>query len=128
MPGIIETELGKITIAEDMSGMPGVASPIEDGVVGYAAGENYGIVGMSGKTATDAILQLVGGTNLKRGVKVTSFENGSALDIDLYVTVLYGVSLPAVARNAIENVRYRVEDITGVKVNNVNIHIEAVRV
>ena len=42
--------------------------------------------------------------------------------------MLYGVSLPAVARNAIENVRYRVEDITGVKVNNVNIHIEAVRV
>ncbi|MEE0682750.1 MAG: Asp23/Gls24 family envelope stress response protein [Candidatus Gastranaerophilaceae bacterium] len=118
MPGIIETELGKITIAEDI-----VAT-----IVGYAAGENYGIVGMSGKTATDAILQLVGGTNLKRGVKVTSFENGSALDIDLYVTVLYGVSLPAVARNAIENVRYRVEDITGVKVNNVNIHIEAVRV
>lgn len=39
MPGIIETELGKITIAEDI-----VAT-----IVGYAAGENYGIVGMSGK-------------------------------------------------------------------------------
>ena len=37
MPGIIETELGKITIAEDI-----VAT-----IVGYAAGENYGIVGMS---------------------------------------------------------------------------------
>ena len=113
MPGIIENEFGKITIAEDI-----VAT-----LVGYAAGENYGIVGMNSKKASDTILQLVGTTNHKRGVK-----DGTVMDIDLYITVVYGVSLPAVAKNAMENVRYRVEDLTGLKVRNVNVHIEGIRV
>ena len=117
MPGIIENEFGKITIAEDI-----VAT-----LVGYAAGENYGIVGMNSKKASDTILQLVGTTNHKRGVKVTVVEDGTVMDIDLYITVVYGVSLPAVAKNAMENVRYRVEDLTGLKVRNVNVHIEGIR-
>ena len=35
--------------------------------------------------------------------------------------------ITAVAENAIGNVRYRVEDMTGLKVRNVNIHVEGVR-
>lgn len=50
------------------------------------------------------------------------------LDIDIYVTLVYGVSLPAVAHNAMQNVRYRVEELTGLKVRNVNIHVESIRV
>ena len=118
MPGIIRTELGSITIGEDL-----IAN-----IAGYAAMENYGIVGMSKKTAGDAILQLVGGDNHKRGVKVNFTEDSGGVDIDLYVTLVYGVSLPAVAQNTIQNVRYRVSEYTGLTVNNVNIHVESVRV
>ena len=118
MPGVIVNDLGKITLNEDL-----IAS-----IAGYAAVENYGIVGMSSKTATDTILQLVGGDNVKRGVKVAMLDGGTAVDIDLFVTLEYGVSLPAVARNAIQNVRYRVNEMTGLAVNNVNIHVEAIRV
>ncbi|MBE5784664.1 MAG: Asp23/Gls24 family envelope stress response protein [Clostridiales bacterium] len=117
MPGIIMTELGKISIPEDI-----VAT-----IAGYAASENYGIVGMSAKTTGDQLWQLVGGDNHKRGVKVTVLEDGESVDIDLYVTVVYGTSLAAVARNAIENVRYRVSEMTGIRVVNVNIHVEAIR-
>ena len=48
MPGTINNEYGKVTISEDI-----IAT-----VAGYAATENYGVVGMSAKTATDAILKL----------------------------------------------------------------------
>ena len=66
MPGTINNEYGKVTISEDI-----IAT-----VAGYAATENYGVVGMSAKTATDAILKLVGSeANKKRGVKV-SFRRG----------------------------------------------------
>ena len=68
----------------------------------------------------------VGGDNQRRGVKVTCVE-GDQIDIDLFVTIIYGASLTAVAENAIGNVRYRVEDMTGLKVRNVNIHVEGVR-
>jgi len=82
---------------------------------------------MNSKTAGDALLQLVGGENVKRGVKVSILEDQS-IDIDLYVTLMYGVSLPAVAANTISNVKYRVEELTGLKVKHVNIYVEAVRV
>lgn len=119
MPGIIKNELGTITIGDDL-----IAN-----IAGYAAMENYGIVGMSKKTAGDTILQLVGGDNHKRGVKVSFTGDGSnEVDIDLFVTLIYGVSLPAVAQNAIQNVRYRVMEYTGLTVRNVNIHVESVRV
>ena len=117
MPGIITTELGKISISEDI-----IAS-----IAGYAASENYGIVGMSAKTTGDQLWQLVGGDNQKRGVKVTVLDDGEGIDIDLFVTVGYGTSLSAVAKNAIENVRYRVKEMTGLNVRNVNIHVEAIR-
>ncbi len=47
MPGLIDTELGQIILSEDV-----IAT-----VAGYAAGDNFGIVGMSGKTAKDALIQ-----------------------------------------------------------------------
>lgn len=117
MPGTINNEYGKVTISEDI-----IAT-----VAGYAATENYGVVGMSAKTATDAILKLVGSeANKKRGVKVSFLGEGDEVDIDLYVTMVYGGSLPVVAKNMIDNVRYRVQETTGIKVANVNIHVESI--
>lgn len=116
MPGIINTELGTISIPDEI-----VAT-----IAGYAASENYGIVGMHAKTTGDQLWKLVGCDNQRRGVKVTCVE-GDQIDIDLFVTIIYGASLTAVAENAIGNVRYRVEDMMGLKVRNVNIHVEGVR-
>ncbi|MDR1620630.1 MAG: Asp23/Gls24 family envelope stress response protein [Clostridiales bacterium] len=113
----IKNDLGKIVLTEDL-----VAS-----IAGYAAVENYGIVGMSAKKASDTIIELIKRDNLKRGIKVAAVGPGE-VDIDLYVTLEYGVSLPAVARNARDNVRYRVEELTGLTVRNVNIMVEGVRV
>ena len=76
MTAVIKNELGTITMNEEL-----IAS-----IAGFAAGENYGIVAMNSKTAGDALLQLVGGENVKRGVKVSILEDQS-IDIDLYVTL-----------------------------------------
>ncbi|MEG1523759.1 MAG: Asp23/Gls24 family envelope stress response protein [Clostridia bacterium] len=111
------TELGKITIADDLI----------SNIAGYAAVENYGIVGMNAKKTTDSLVELFGKDNLKRGVKV-SMVTANEVDIDLYVTLEYGVSLPAVAENTKSNVKYRVEEMTGVTVRNVNVHVENIRV
>jgi uncharacterized alkaline shock family protein YloU len=58
---------------------------------------------------------------------VTSVGPGE-VDIDLYVMLEYGVSLSAVAQNARDNVRYRVQEMTGLNVHNVNIFVEGIRV
>ena len=117
MAAEMSTTLGKITIADDL-----IAS-----IAGYAAVENYGIVGMNSKKASDSFVELFGKDNMRRGVKVT-MVSPEVIDIDLYVTLEYGVSLPAVAQNAKSNVKYRVEEMTGLTVHAVNVHVENIRV
>ena len=117
MAAEMTTTLGKITITDDL-----IAS-----IAGYAAVENYGIVGMNSKKASDSFVELFGKDNMRRGVKVT-MVSPDVIDIDLYVTLEYGVSLPAVAQNAKSNVKYRVEEMTGLTVRAVNVHVENIRV
>ena len=111
------TKLGKITVADDL-----IAS-----IAGFAAVENVGIVGMNAKKASDSFIELFGKDNMRRGVKVT-LVSPDVIDVDLYVTLEYGVSLPAVAQNAKNNVKYRVEEMTGITVHAVNVHVENIRV
>ena len=111
------TKLGKITVADDL-----IAS-----IAGFAAVENVGIVGMNAKKASDSFIELFGKDNMRRGVKVT-LVSPDVIDVDLYVTLEYGVSLPAVAQNAKSNVKYRVEEMTGLTVHAVNVHVENIRV
>ncbi|HWP21757.1 MAG TPA: Asp23/Gls24 family envelope stress response protein [Candidatus Cryosericum sp.] len=117
MAAEMSTAMGKIVITDDL-----IAS-----IAGYAAVENYGIVGMSAKKAADPFIELFGMDNMRRGVKVTILSP-EVIDIDLYVTLEYGVSLPAVAQNAKSNVKYRVEEMTGLTVHAVNVHVENIRV
>lgn len=117
MAAEVVNALGKITFSDDL-----VAS-----IAGYAAVENYGIVGMNAKKAGDSLIELFGGDNVRRGVKVTVVAPDTVA-IDLYVTLEYGVSLPAVAQNTRSNVKYRVEEMTGLTVQSVNIHVESIRV
>lgn len=112
-----KNELGRISVAEDLISV----------VAGYAAVENYGIVGMCAKRTGDTLAELLGRDNLKKGIRVTPVGD-NRVEIDLYVILQYGVSLPAVASNCKSNVKYRVEDLTGVGVNSVNIHVEGIRV
>ncbi len=117
MAAEMTTDLGKITIADDL-----IAS-----IAGYAAVENVGIVGMNSKKASDSFIELFGKDNMRRGVKVT-VVSPDVIDIDLYVTLEYGVSLPAVAQNAKSNVKFRVEAMTSINVRAVNVHVENIRV
>ncbi len=113
----VKNEYGKISVAEDLVSV----------VAGYATVENYGIVGMCAKRTGDTLAELLGKESLKKGIRVTTIGD-NLVDIDLYVILQYGVSLPAVASNCKSNVKYRVEEVTGVNVNNVNIHVEGIRV
>ncbi len=113
----IATEIGKIIISEDL-----VAT-----IAGFAAMENYGIIGMCSRTAGDAFVELFGRDNMQKGIKVEKVGD-SMVDVTLHVALQYGVSLPAVAENTQKNVRYRIEDMTGIPVRNVNIFVESIRV
>ena len=63
---------------------------------------------------------------LTRGINVVLNKN--RIYIDLHVIVAYGVSIIAVADNLMNNVKYKVEEYTGLQVEKINIFVEGVRV
>ena len=112
----IKNDLGTIYIAEDVMMK----------VVGYAALECYGIVAMSGKKATDGIVEWLGRENLSKGVQIRNV--GDMLDVDLYIIVEYGISISEVCKTIVETVRYKLESMTGLKVRKVSVTVEGIRV
>jgi len=110
-----QTDIGKIVIADEV-----IAT-----IAGLAATECYGIVGMAARRLKDGIAELLGRENLSRGVEVSYRDD--AVRIDLNVIVGYGTRISEVASNVSRQVKYRVEQATGMKVGCVNINVQGVR-
>lgn len=95
-------------------------------LAGVASMDCYGIVGMASQNAMDGIVELLKGENLNKGVKITTQD--ASVSIHLYVIVEYGVSISAVATNVIDTVKYKVEKITGLTVDRVDVTVYGIRV
>lgn len=108
-----ENELGAIRIADEVVAI----------IAGLAATEVKGIAGMSGGLA-GGIAEMLGRKNLAKGVKVEVGEKEAA--IDLFCIVEYGVRIPEVATRVQQNVKEAVETMTGLRVVEVNVHIQGV--
>lgn len=91
---------------------------------GIVAMECFGIVGM-GITVKD-VVKLLKRDNVTKGITVT--VNNNKLTLDFHVIVSYGVSILAVSNNLIDNVKYKVEEFTGMEIEKINIFVEGVRV
>jgi uncharacterized alkaline shock family protein YloU len=92
-------------------------------IAGMAAMEVNGVAGMS-TGFTGGLAEVLGRTNLAKGVKVLSRDGVTTVDI--YVIVKYGVRIPEVAFEIQEHVRSKVENQAGIVVATVNIHVQGV--
>ena len=96
-------------------------------VVGGAATDVFGIVGMaSKKQIKDNIDEILRKENYSKGVVVRQEENGVAVDV--YTIVSYGTKISEVSRNVQEKVKYNLETMLGVTANSVNVFVQGVRV
>lgn len=112
----LDNEIGAININTEVVAM----------IAGSSAMECYGLVGMAAKSTTNGLAKLLRGDQLTKGVDVHEEEEGIVLD--LYVIVQFGTKISVVAKNIIDQVKYNVENQTGLKVLKVNLNIEGVRV
>ena len=117
MKGHIESQLGDILIDPEV-----IAK-----YAGSTAVECFGIVGMAAVSVKDGLVKLLKGDSLTRGISVIVDENNK-LEIDFHVIVSYGVSISTVSDNLIQNVKYKVEEFTGLEIKRINIFVEGVRV
>ena len=113
IPTDSEENIGNVKISVDV-----VAK-----LASIAASEIDGVSGMH-KTFVGEVTQKFVKKNLSQGVKV-DIDDGMA-NIDLYLVVKYGVKIPELAWNVQESVKSTVEEMTGLNVTSVNIHIEGI--
>lgn len=106
-------EMGAVKISDEVVAI----------IAGIAATEVQGVAGMSGGIA-GGIAEMLGRKNLSKGVKVEVGEKEAA--IDLYIIVEYGCRIPEVSWDIQEKVKNSVETMTGLKVIEVNIHVQGV--
>lgn len=93
---------------------------------GSVAVECFGIVGMAGVNVKDGLVRLLKMDSITRGINV-SIDNNK-LTLNFHVIVAYGVSIVAVSENLMSNVKYKVEEFTGMEIEKINIFVEGVRV
>ena len=65
--------------------------------------------------------------SLTHGIQVEISDENS-LTLDFHVIVAYGVNILSVSDNLMNNVKYKVEEFTGMTVEKINIFVEGVRV
>lgn len=109
--GVIEDSDGKVVIAEDV-----VAA-----IAGIAASEVEGLGGMK-SSVSEGIVGIFGGR--QKGVE-TKLTNGT-VTIDLNVAISYGQPIREVAKKIQERVKSEVEEMSGLQVEQVNIHVRKI--
>ncbi len=93
-------------------------------IAGVAVTEVQGVASMAGGFAGGITEVLSGKKNLAKGIKVEKTEDKTKIDVNIIVE--YGSRIPDVAFEIQNRVKKSVEDMTGLKVEEVNVHIQGV--
>ncbi|EXJ22769.1 Alkaline shock protein [Alkalibacterium sp. AK22] len=97
-----------------------VAPEVLEVIAGIAANEVDGVYAMQGKF-TNAMKNVFGKINHKKGVHLNTDEDG--LKVDIYCYFKFGVNVPQVAKTIQQRVREQVLHMTEISLAEVNIHI-----
>ncbi|HED24347.1 MAG TPA: Asp23/Gls24 family envelope stress response protein [Firmicutes bacterium] len=111
---MLPSELGAVRIADEVVSI----------IAGIAAADIEGVASMSGGIG-GGIAEVLGRRNLSKGVKVDVGEEEAKIDI--FIIVEYGVRIPDVAWDIQESVKKALETMTGLRVSQVNIHVQGVQ-
>ncbi|MDR2661064.1 MAG: Asp23/Gls24 family envelope stress response protein [Lactobacillaceae bacterium] len=110
----MKTKNGTLSIDDDVIAI----------VVGSAASESFGVVGMASKTISDAANQVLNRPNFAKGI--TLKEDGDLLIVDVHIIVSYGTKLTEVSKSVKKQVIYALEKQLGIVIKKVNVIIEGV--
>lgn len=93
-------------------------------IAGVAVAEVPGVAGMAGGFAGGITEVLSGKKNLAKGIKVEVTEEQAKIDVNIIVE--YGSRIPDVAFEIQNRAKKAVESMTGLKVEEVNVHVQGV--
>lgn len=113
----IKTKFGTVDIDNDV-----IAN-----VVGGAATDNYGVVGMASRNQLrDNVNVILNRENYFKGVEVKQHAND--IIINVYIIVAYGNKISEISKNVQSKVKYNLQSMLGVTANSVNVIVQGVQV
>lgn len=110
----IKTENEGIKISDDVVAV----------IAGVAVSEVPGVASMAGSFAGGISEVFSGKKNLAKGIKVDIADNDTKIDVNIIVE--YGSRIPDVAFEIQNRVKKAVENMTGLNVEEVNVHVQGV--
>jgi len=113
---------------KDPSHVPGritISDEVLADLAGLTCTRCYGVVGMASQSLHEGVAELLGRDSLRKGVRLKRKDD--AVSFDLFVIVKAGINIVEVAHNLIEQVKYMVESCSGLKVEDVQVHVQGVR-
>ena len=113
-------------MTKTVPGMLHVANDVLADMVGNAALECYGVVGMAAPTAADGIAKILPASRLRRGIVVDSREAG--IHVDLYVVVEHGTNINTVCQNLIDRVSFVLTEYARVPLDGIDVHVQGIKV
>ena len=111
----LENNRGEIIIADEVIAV----------ITGLAAMEVDGVATLAGN-ATRELISKIGIKTLSKGVKVDVLED--VVTIDAALNLKYGFNIKTVSEKVQEKVKAAVENMTGLKVADVNIRVAGIEV
>jgi len=103
-----------------------IADDVVAVIAGVAVSEIPGVANMAGGFAGGISEVLSGRKNLAKGIKVEVGEKDTKIDVNIIVE--YGTRIPDVAYEIQTKVKKAVETMTGLKVIEVNVHVQGVNI
>jgi uncharacterized alkaline shock family protein YloU len=90
-----------------------------------AVQRSYGVVGLASKNIADELAHALV-KDPTHGIDV-EYKN-QEINIDIYIIIEYGTRIKSVAASVANTVRYQVERSLGVPMNEINIHVQGLRI
>ena len=114
-------------MSETIKGNLSVSNDVIADIAGYAALSCYGVVGMAEQLQGAESVRLLAGQRLRKGVLVSSDENG--LTVDLHVVIENGVNMRSVSQNLASSVSFTLAEIAQIDPAHLKIaiHIDAMK-
>ena len=113
-----------MVVTEENNNKIKIADEVVAVIAGKAVSEIQGVYEMSGGFAGGISEVLSGKKNLSKGIKVIVTEKDAKIDVNIIVE--YGVRIPEIAFEIQTRVKKAVETMTGLKVTEVNVHVQGV--
>ena len=104
-----------------------ILSDVLTTLAGAAATNCFGVKGMAKRSMSDGLVHLLKREAMGKGVLVTQSPEGE-ISIELHIVVDYGINIAALTRSMIDEVRYKVEQAIGAKVQSVNVFVDSMMV